>query len=103
VKLTWDKNPKQEQVIQYNVYFSLTKDGTYELLQSTAIDSFEHVTNTSEIGWYKITAVNHRGESEATEPFTVTDEQSMNENGGDNTEGGNDDLIDIPTLPGTGQ
>lgn len=115
VDLSWNANPKEEQVIQYNIYYSESKDGPYELIASSTIDSYKHPNFNPTAGWYKISAVNHRGESELTAPFTVEqNEQDSNGNGESNPSNGNesgregsedgDNLIDIPIPPpGSGQ
>ncbi len=88
--LSWQPNPESEQVYQYNIYYSSTRDGEYSLLTSTPIATYIRPIVTSDVGWYKVSAVNLRGESEASRPTTVA-------SGADNDEPG---LIDIPTDPG---
>lgn len=90
--LSWAPNADDEQVYQYNIYHSATMDGEYALLTSTPIATYIRPLLTDEIGWYKVTAINLRGESEATSPVTV--EISNN-----STEENNDNLIDIPLDP----
>lgn len=83
--LSWQANHESEQVYQYNIYHSSTQDGDYSLLTSTPIATYIRPIVTGEVGWYKVSAVNLRGESEPSRPITV-------ETGHDDSPG----LIDIP-------
>ncbi|MBE3554201.1 MAG: transglycosylase domain-containing protein [Thermicanus sp.] len=112
VELTWDANPDQEQVTQYNIYYSAAKDGPFELLGNNSIPYFQHLTVDKE-GWYQITAVNHVGESQPSKPVSLKKDSeaappaqgnpSQDQNGnpppnpGD--QGGSNPL-DIPLAPG---
>lgn len=93
LSLSWQANPESEQVYQYNIYHSATRDGEYSLLTSTPIATYIRPIVTGDVGWYKVTAVNLRGESEASKPITA----SADDDGESND---NDNLIDLPIIPG---
>lgn len=69
--LSWSTNPESEQVYQYNIYHSATRDGDYALLTSTPIATYIRPIVTGDVGWYKVSAVNLKGESERSRPITV--------------------------------
>jgi penicillin-binding protein len=62
VTLSWNANDSQEGVTQYQVWYSPTEQGKYELLGMTESNGFEHTAPQS-TGWYHIKAVNQSGES----------------------------------------
>jgi penicillin-binding protein len=112
IELSWEENPSDEKVEQYNIYYSPTKDGEYELIGSNSIPFFQHLIYGEEIGWYKVTAVNHRGESEPSKAFTIKEnggndeDQRGNDRDQDRDHGDRDsqdsNLIDIPIPPSGG-
>lgn len=60
--LKWKANSGRDQVIAYNIYYSLDPANGYQLLDTATGSSYVH--NTPEkAGWYYITAVNSNGES----------------------------------------
>jgi len=63
ILLTWNANPVSNQVLQYDVYYSETGSGRYNKIGSTADARFEYVSPLQS-GWFRVTAVNERGESE---------------------------------------
>lgn len=92
--LSWATNPEDEQVYQYNIYHSATQDGEYSLLTSTPIATYIRPILVGDIGWYRVTAVNLRGESEPTNPVTVKLDNTPSDDVDDSQ-----NLIDIPTDP----
>ncbi|WP_199617782.1 transglycosylase domain-containing protein [Paenibacillus alkalitolerans] len=62
MKLTWNPNPADQSVKQYNVYFAEQESGPYQLIGSTGEASFEYISVTVK-GWYRVTALNDAGES----------------------------------------
>jgi penicillin-binding protein len=75
VEISWSENPKNEAVREYIVYFSKTKNGKYEELQSTKSNKLSYYS-VDYSGWYRVTAVNAKGESSpsAAVPFNVKDD-----------------------------
>jgi penicillin-binding protein len=66
IVLTWNHNPQADNVVKFNVFYSGTVDGTFQLIGSTEKNRFEYISFPSE-GWYRITASNNKGESSPTE------------------------------------
>lgn len=64
VTLSWNASPADENVHQYQVWFSATEAGKYKLLGTTDSTNFEYVSPLT-AGWYHITAVNASGFSSA--------------------------------------
>ena len=62
IVLTWQKNPAEEGVTAYRVWFSTSDHGQYTLLGTTSANRFEHISPLAS-GWYRVTAVNAAGES----------------------------------------
>ncbi|MGE5700986.1 MAG: penicillin-binding protein, partial [Clostridia bacterium] len=61
-KLKWKANARQEQVMAYNIYYSIDPANGFQFLGTSAEPSFYHQTNEAS-GWYYVTAVNSYGES----------------------------------------
>lgn len=103
--LSWKANDSSEQVYQYNIYFSPTPDGEFTLLTSTPIPTYIRPILTEEIGWYRVTAVNIRGESAPSYAVTADmgnpsgDEETQSGTISDDTGDAFDglDLIDFPS------
>jgi penicillin-binding protein len=60
VTLTWNANVSQEDVTQYQVWYSSSDNGKYKLLGTTDSTSFEYISPLS-AGWYRIIAINTAG------------------------------------------
>lgn len=66
-RLTWTANPAGDKVKQYVVYFSEREGGVYQKLGTSAGTEFICYP-LSEQGYFKISAVNDKGESPASAP-----------------------------------
>jgi penicillin-binding protein len=75
IEISWSENPKNEAVQEYIVYYSKTKNGKYEELQSTKSNKLSYYS-VDYSGWYRVTAVNAKGESSpsAAVPYNVKDD-----------------------------
>lgn len=62
IRLRWKKNPADEQVIGYNVYYTPDPVNGFVLLETVADNSYMHQVLDPN-GWYYVTAVNGYGES----------------------------------------
>ncbi|MBW5444708.1 carboxypeptidase [Cohnella sp. CFH 77786] len=62
VTLTWQQNPPDEGVTSYQIWFAANERGKYQLLGTSDTNRFEFVSPLSN-GWYRVTAVNGKGES----------------------------------------
>ena len=62
VLMTWSANPVGQQIVHYNVYYSETGSGTYSKIGASADPRFEYVSPIRS-GWFRVTAVNEKGES----------------------------------------
>jgi penicillin-binding protein len=60
VMLTWNANASQENVTQYQVWYSTSENGKYKLLGTTDSTSFEYIAPLS-AGWYRLIAINTAG------------------------------------------
>lgn len=67
VYLSWQANPASEKVTEYRIYFSEKESGKYKNLGSTPGTEFSDMAPAGE-GYYRITAVNGKGESPAGKP-----------------------------------
>ena len=67
VSLTWNANPADEGVTQYQVWFSGAEHDKYKLLGTTESTAFEYIAPMS-AGWYRIVAVGPNGESSPSAP-----------------------------------
>ncbi len=63
VELNWNKNPDNEKVTQYNIYYSSKQNGEFSNIGSTQNNRFDYI-NLPADGWYRVTAVNSSGESQ---------------------------------------
>ncbi|MFB9279900.1 transglycosylase domain-containing protein [Cohnella cellulosilytica] len=70
VVLTWNANPADEGVTQYQVWYGSSPNDKYKLLGTTESTSFEYIAPAS-AGWYRITAVSPSGESSPTSAVEV--------------------------------
>lgn len=61
--MKWKANASQDQVIAYNIYYSLDPVNGFQLLDTTIDNSYTHSTPEKN-GWYYVTAVNGNGESQ---------------------------------------
>ncbi|UHA74061.1 transglycosylase domain-containing protein [Paenibacillus sp. 481] len=68
VKLTW-KKPRHNPT-EYYVYYSASKDGSFERIGSSSSTEFELITATPG-GWYRVSAANSAGESASSSPIQV--------------------------------
>ncbi|WP_020615395.1 transglycosylase domain-containing protein [Paenibacillus daejeonensis] len=62
VLMTWSANPVGQQIVHYNVYYSETGSGTFSKIGASADPRFEYVSPIRS-GWFRVTAVNEKGES----------------------------------------
>jgi penicillin-binding protein 1B len=62
LQLTWNANAGTESVNEYNIYTSDSEDGTYKLLGTSTGTEFIYFAAADE-GYYKVAAVNDKGES----------------------------------------
>ncbi|CAH0120074.1 Biosynthetic peptidoglycan transglycosylase [Paenibacillus sp. CECT 9249] len=66
LSLSWKENGAGEQIKQYTIYYSESKDGTYKKLSTTTVPKFDYI-GAGLSGWYRITASNSFGESSPSE------------------------------------
>lgn len=71
VTITWSDNPSGEKVTKYNIYYSSTENGEYELIGSSSGSSFSHLSVPIGKAYYRVTAVNELGESISSKPVEV--------------------------------
>lgn len=71
LQLTWNDNPKGDAVKDYNVYYSDSESGAYKLIGSSKGTEFIYFAATDD-GYYKISAVNEKGESPLTSAVHYT-------------------------------
>jgi penicillin-binding protein len=57
VIISWNKNPANENIKRYEVWYSKTKDGSFFRIGETQGNSLEYVTT---VGWYRVVAINNR-------------------------------------------
>jgi penicillin-binding protein len=62
IQMKWLRNPIEEGVKLYNIYYSDVADGEFRMIGYTENERFEYISFPSE-GWYRVTAVNDNGES----------------------------------------
>ncbi len=70
VILSWNANPANEGVTQYQVWYGSSPNEKYKLLGTTESTSFEYIAPAS-AGWYRITAISPTGESSPTSAVEV--------------------------------
>ena len=70
VILSWNANPSEDGVSQYQVWFASSENDKYKLLGTTESTSFEYISPAA-AGWYRITAVGSSGESSPTSAVEV--------------------------------
>ncbi|MFS0727734.1 transglycosylase domain-containing protein [Paenibacillus sp. 1P07SE] len=63
ILLTWGASPAGQQVQLYNVYFSESGSGSYTKIGAAADPRFEYISPIRS-GWFRVAAVNDKGESE---------------------------------------
>jgi len=62
IRLTWQENPDEQQVVAYNVYYTPDPVNGFVLLDTVSDNRFVHEIDHTD-GWYYVTAVNSNGES----------------------------------------
>ena len=62
-KASWNANPPQDQIRQYNVYFSPNNDDAFQMIGSSQSQEYYFKANGPISGTFRITAVNGLGES----------------------------------------
>jgi penicillin-binding protein 1B len=62
LSMRWDANPPEDNVVQYQVWFSTSPSGKFKLLGTTDATNFDYVSPMI-AGWYRVTAVNADGQS----------------------------------------
>ncbi|MEB3103873.1 transglycosylase domain-containing protein [Ferviditalea candida] len=67
IVITWNANPGIENVTKYNVAYSSRKNGPYTSIGTTDVNRFEYISLPAD-GWYRVTAVNGKGESVPSQP-----------------------------------
>lgn len=65
--LTWDAPPVEEQVEQFNVYWSTNRSGPWTLVWIGFQLAGRGSTNTVGVNYYRYTKVNRFGESDPSE------------------------------------
>lgn len=68
VAITWDANPRRDNINRYHIYYSETEDGDYEPIGSSNTPSFDHLSLGSIYGWYRVVAENNHGTSPPSSP-----------------------------------
>lgn len=71
VTLTWAANPAEDQVLNYNVYFSDVEGGKYQLIGTTEGTTFVHPSVPLGDAYYRVTATNENGESEPSKVVKI--------------------------------
>ncbi|WP_048602692.1 transglycosylase domain-containing protein [Rubeoparvulum massiliense] len=95
VQLSWNSSPSNEGVLSYNVYYTNDLTNAFQLIGSTNLPLFQHVSEHTS-GYYQVSAVNNVGES-ARSATVHLDGASSNQNNGTSTPETN------PSTPGTEQ
>lgn len=72
VIISWSANPRRENVTEYRIYYSLSKNGPFTRIDTTSKTSYEYLT-LPDVGYYRVEAVNAHGTSERSSPVSVND------------------------------
>lgn len=62
IELEWKKNPAEQSVERYEIYYSEEQNGTYRKIGTAKLNRFAYYALVYD-GWYRVTAVNAAGES----------------------------------------
>jgi penicillin-binding protein len=62
LQMDWTANPANEQISQYNIYYSSTENGSYQKIGTANQPKFEYFAGIYN-GFYRISAINNTGES----------------------------------------
>jgi penicillin-binding protein len=71
LQIDWTPNPSEEQIKQYDVYYSETEHGNYQKIGTAYQPQFEYFSGTYN-GYYSIIAINNTGESTSSTPVAYT-------------------------------
>lgn len=71
VKLTWDANPPEDNVLGYVLYVSTVDSGGYKKIGETSSTSYTLENLPLGTTFVKITAFNRYGESAPSEVFSI--------------------------------
>ncbi|OEF99192.1 hypothetical protein BHF71_09770 [Vulcanibacillus modesticaldus] len=71
ITLTWDENPPDDYVTKYNIYYSSKLRGDYNLIGSSIKPEFSYELLTDKKGFFYVTAVNNKGESDRSRIIQV--------------------------------
>ncbi|MFD2612886.1 transglycosylase domain-containing protein [Paenibacillus gansuensis] len=66
IHLEWIANPSDQDITSYHIYYSAASGGSYELLDTVRDAQYDYIA-PSLTGYYRVTAVNNRGESEPSD------------------------------------
>lgn len=67
IVISWDANPKSENINRYHIYYSEEETGEYERIGASNTTSFNHL-GLPGYGWYSVVAENNDGMSRASRP-----------------------------------
>lgn len=70
IQLTWSANPISEQVEAYHVYYSEDGQSRFQRIGTVNQTSFEYISPIT-AGYFRVTAVNAKGESQPSEAVQV--------------------------------
>lgn len=62
VELSWDANPRSDNIIRYHIYFSEDEDGEFQRIGSSNTTQFSQLELSGD-GWYYVVAENNNGMS----------------------------------------
>jgi penicillin-binding protein len=69
LQIDWQANPANENINQYNVYFSDTENGSYQKIgTSSELPQFQYFSGVYN-GYYRVSAINKTGESDFSNPM----------------------------------
>lgn len=66
LRIQWSSNPEADKVQSYAVYYSETGSGAYTKIGTTSGTSMDYGVPSSTSGWFKVSAINSVGESDAS-------------------------------------
>jgi penicillin-binding protein 1B len=69
LQIDWTPNPAEQQIKQYDVYYSETEHGKYRKIGTAYQPQFEYFSGIYN-GYYSIIAINNTGESPSSTPIT---------------------------------